>query len=228
MRYSVGVFLLMFSTLPGCRSKLTDPADPGYGYFPLATGRYVVYNVSETRYALNAAPARQTYQRKETIGAAYTDVTGQPAYRLLRYRRPADRQPWVSDSVWSVRLMNNEAIRTENGLDFVCLTFPPANGLTWNGNRYNAAGPDDYVLLNAGRPYTVGGQTFDRTLTVVQRNDSTGVGQDRRVLVYAPDVGLIYRERVQVQYCASPGCAGKGQIEYGIRQEYRVWAYGRE
>ena len=192
-------------------------------------GHYVIYDVSEQRFSLTSAPVQRTYQVKERVGQRYTDATGQPAFRLLRYHRSTAQQPWQPDSAWSVRLVNNEAIRTENGLDFVKLVFPLGDRLRWDGNRYNASGRDEYEIRNSHQPYRVQPVSFGETVTVVAQNDSTLVSQDKRLEVYARQVGLVYRERIQVQFCSSsPGCIGRNQIDYGIRQFYRIQTYGTE
>ncbi|WP_338876840.1 hypothetical protein WBJ53_14400 [Spirosoma sp. SC4-14] len=213
----------------GCQSSTTSPVDPGTDYFPLETGRYTVYSVTEQQYGLNAVPVQRTYQIKEEIGASYQDVTGQPAFKLLRYRRAADNLPWQADSIWSIRQVNNEAIRTENGQDFVKLQFPISDNLTWNGNQLNALGEDAYLMRNTNQPYHVSDKEYDETVTVVAQDDSTLVSQDKRIEVYARQIGLIYKERVQLQFCSSsPSCIGTYQIDYGIRQVYRIQAYGKE
>ena len=109
------------------------------------------------------------------------------------------------------------------------MLFPPAERLSWNGNIYNTLGEDNYELKNVNRPLKIGGTTFERTATVVQQNDSTLVNQDKRVEVYAAEVGLIYRERVNVQFCSStPACVGKAQIDFGTRQFVRFRKAGNE
>lgn len=227
---SFPVLPLILFLLVGCQSDNADPVSSGYDYFPLETGRYVIYDVDERQYSLNATmPVQRTYQLKEVVGTAYTDVTGQPAYRLLRYRRSGDSQPWQADSVWSARLVDDEGIRTENGLDFVKLRFPVSDRLRWNGNRRNAAGDERYEIRNSGQPYRVSDKQFAETVMVVARQDSTLVSQDKRIEVYAKQVGLIYKERVQLQYCTStPACIGTYRIDYGIRQIYRIHSTGSE
>ncbi|MBD2754216.1 hypothetical protein [Spirosoma validum] len=227
--YSLSVGLVNLFLLLGCQSATTEPMASGYDYFPLETGRYVVYDVQEQQYLINTSPIQRTYQLKEVAGKAYTDVTGQTAFRLMRYRRSAVNQPWQADSSWSARLVNNEAIRAENGLDFVKLLFPVQNLLTWDGNQRNAADSDDYKMCNVGQVYYVQGRQFDQTVTVVEQDDSTLIGQDKRIDVYARQIGLIYKERTQLQFCkATPACTGRSQIEYGIRQVYRINTYGKE
>lgn len=222
--------LLSLLTGPGCQPDHSAPVSPGYDYFPLETGHYVIYDVDERQYSLHAtAVAQRTYQLKEVVGAAYADVTGQPAHRLLRYRRLAEDQPWQADSVWSARRVEDEAIRTENGVDFVRLKFPPGDRLRWDGNRRNAIGRDDYELRNSGQPYRVLDKQFAETVTVVAQQDSTLLSLDKRLEVYARQVGLVYKERTQLQYCAStPACIGTYQIDYGTRQMYRLRSFGHE
>jgi len=188
-----------------------------------------VYDVSEQQYALNAPPVQRTYQVKEVIGAPYTDATGQSAYRLMRYRRAALAAGWQLDSIWTIQRTDNQLIRTENGLAFVSLLFPVSERLTWNGNRYNALGEEPYELRNVGQPYRVSDTTYDQTLTVMGRNDSTLISHDKRLTVFARQVGIVYRERIQLQFCSStPACVGTNQIDYGIRQIYRLRQYGTE
>lgn len=223
-------FLLVLLLCVGSCRPVSDPIPSGSDYFPLETGQYVIYNVEENQYALSAtAPVLRAYQLKELVGASYTDVTGQRAYRLLRYRRSVEGQPWQADSVWSARLVDSEAIRTENGIDFIKLQFPVSDRLRWNGNGYNAVGEDEYEAQNSGQAYRVLDKQFPETVTVVAQQDSTLLAQDKRIEVYARQVGLIYKERIQFQYCSStPACIGSYQIDYGIRQIYRIHSFGRE
>jgi hypothetical protein len=227
--YQLISLLISFLLLSACQSDTLPPTDDGADYFPLETGRYVVYGVTEERYVSGVVPTQQTYQVREVVGPAYTDVTGQPAYRLLRYRRSAGTQSWTADSVWSARRVANEAIRTENGLDFVALAFPVSDRLRWNGNRHNLLAEDPYELRNSGQPYRVSSQQYDATVTVLAQDDSTLLGRNKRLAVYARQIGLIYRERTQLTYCSSStACIGKAQIAYGTRQIYRIQQYGRE
>lgn len=228
-RTYIFLVLLFMALLAGCQSNTTAPVDPGTDYFPLETGRYIIYTVDEQQYALNATAIQRTYQVKEVVGESYQDVTNQPAFKLLRYRRSANNSPWQADSVWSVRVQNNKAIRTENGQDFIKLQFPISNNLKWNGNQLNSLGEDTYLMCNTNQPYRVSDKEYNATVTIVAQDDSTLVSQDKHIEVYARQIGLIYKERIHLQFCSSsPSCIGKYQIDYGIRQVYRIQAYGKE
>ncbi|QMW06307.1 hypothetical protein [Spirosoma foliorum] len=219
----------IFVFLASCQSALTEPDTSPQDYAHLETGRYVIYDVQENRYSLTSAPNQVNYQLKEVIGQPYTDVTGQTAYRLIRFRRTTETQPWQADSVWSARLVNNEFIRTENGRDFVQLLFPVSNQLSWDGNRLNSLGPSPYTARNVDQFYRVLTKQFEQTVTVLGQNDSTLIAQTKYVAVYARQIGLIYRERINLQFCtASSACIGHNQIDYGTQQIYRIRDYGTQ
>ncbi|MCY7352176.1 MAG: hypothetical protein LH606_16175 [Cytophagaceae bacterium] len=215
-----------------CRTPETTPISPetrlGHDFFPLETGRFVEYDVSEIQYSLVAVPTTMSYQLKEVTGEAFVNAEGLPSYRLERYRRGSAAQPWRLDSVWTARRETARAIRTENNIAYVKLFFPVQEGSRWNGNALNVYGKSEYEIRRLDQPLTINGQVFDRTLTVVQRADSSLVSLARRTEQYARTVGLIYKETTQLYYCNTPDCLGKGKIDFGTQKIYRVRAYGKE
>ncbi|WP_345266929.1 hypothetical protein [Nibrella viscosa] len=231
-KYRIALVLLLISELIfyfSCQPADPPVRDAGFSFFPLESGHYIIYSVTDSLYALPASKTGRSYQIKEVVGEAYTDITGQTAYRLNRYRRVSSQQPWQPDSIWTARIVNHEAIRSENGRDYVKLVFPIGNRVRWNGNKWNALDEETYEMRNTRRPFIVLDRQFDETVTVVQQNDSTLVSQNKRIEVYARQTGLIYREKTILQFCSStPACIGKNQIDYGIRQTYRILTYGKE
>lgn len=228
-RLSSLLLLFCWFALISCGESETTPADLSLDYFPLETGRYIIYDVTEQRFSLTARPATSTFQLKETVGTRYTDVLGQPAFRLQRFRRANAQANWQTDSLWTTRTNSRAAIRTENGADFVRLTFPAIERSRWNGNELNRFGEDSYELRSVNKPYSIGIQAFAETATVLQQNDSMLVSQDKRVEVYARQIGLVYKETVQLQFCSStPTCVGKAQIDFGVRRYIRIASYGTE
>jgi hypothetical protein len=223
------ILFFLCAALSSCRSNPDASPESDYTYFPLESGQYIIYDVQESLYTTNAPPTQRSYQLKETTGSAYTNAAGQTAFKLIRYRRANEAQPWQADSIWSARLIRNEAIRVENGNDVVRLLFPLRNGLRWNENRYNLSGLSNVELRNVGQPFSVLTKAFGPTVTVVARDDSTLVAQEKRLDIYARQIGLIYKERTDLHFCTDrPACIGKKQIEYGFRQVYRIQTYGKE
>lgn len=225
---SVSLFVLF---LAACESSKVEP-DPsrlGYDYFPLETGRYAIFDVDETYYALTANPIVRTYQVKDEVGESFTDLTGDEAFKLFRYSRKDELASWQLDSVWIAKRTPNRAIRTENNVPFVKMVFPLEEQLTWNGNALNNKGEDDYRLEAIAKPYQLPSQAFDRTITVVQQADTLSIiGKEKRIEVYAQDVGLIYKELIKLEYCqSSVECRGQEQINFGVVFYHRLNRYGK-
>lgn len=216
----------------GCKRE-QEEAEPaatrqGHDFFPLETGRFVEYDVVETQHLLASSPVVKTSQLREVVKSVLTDASGQPAYRLERFRRDTDTQHWRLDSVWTARREAERAVKTEGNVAFVKLVFPTADGLRWNGNALNDRGRNEYRIRRHDEPATVNGQRFDRTLEVLQREDSSLVSLQRRLERYARGVGLVYWENTALFYCNSPGCLGKGTVDFGRQTVYRIRKHGKE
>jgi hypothetical protein len=223
----VGILLC----LAACRSASVAPAeDLSTQLFYAGPGAFVVYDVTEQTYALSGAgvPISQVYQLKEKVASTFTDGEGQPAWRIERYRRVVAAQPWHLDSVWTAKQTRDKAIKIENNQAFVKLIFPLQDGLRWNANQYNNQGRDDYEMQRVGLDFGVGRQTYPRTVTVLQQNDSTLVGNNRRIEVFAAGIGLIYKEKTDFTYCANSDCLGRGRVDFGSRVLYRIQSFGKE
>lgn len=217
------LLLVLAFIVQACQAT-TEPQAPGYDYVPLETGVFRIYEVTEHRFVLNGPATTQTYQVREVTTALPAGGT----FRIERYRRANEQAVWQPDSVSSIRMADDQLIHTENNVAYLKLIFPLTGHLPWNGNAYNTLGEDTYQLYTTGQPFTVLNQIFPETATVIQQNDSTLVNQDKRLEVYARNVGLVYREKVQLQFCSStPACVGKAQIDYGIRQYMRLRSYGK-
>jgi hypothetical protein len=208
----------------GCERSSVPYPTPGYDYFPLVSGQSAEYEVSETIYALAQPPLTRTYRLRETTGVPYTDASGLSVYPLERVRKNPQGE-WVADSVfWAWRTVN-QAFRVENGVTLVKIQFPMYEGKRWNGNVFNTLPEQIYQISILNKPLETEFGGYDKTLTVVQQNDSTLLSLRRSRDVYAEGTGLILRERTSVQYCGTPDCRGKGIIEYGFTQRTTLTNY---
>ena len=201
----------------------------GYAYFPLEVGRFIEYSVAEEEFALGRGAVSRSYQWKESITEKYQDAANQTVFKIIRYKRTDDSQKWQPDSVFTVRQSLDQIVKNESGKEYVKLVFPIAEKLSWNGNIFNNLGEDKYELRNIEKSYKINGQTFDKSISVIQQNDSTLVGQDKRTEIYAENIGLIYKENISLQFCSSsPSCVGKAQIDFGRRRYVRFRRNGVE
>jgi len=201
----------------GCERASSPPTTPGFAYFPLATGQTWEYEVTETTYALNQLPQTRTYQLRETTGAKYTDASGQDVYPITRAIK-SPQGDWISDSIFIAWRTLDQALRSENGGTYVKIQFPVSEHSRWNGNLLNTRPEQLYEIASLDKTRQIGNTIYDKTLTVVQQNDSTLLSLRRSQEIYAEGVGLVQRERTFVQYCSTPACIGQGTIDYGFSQ----------
>lgn len=214
----------------GCDMQPLEPLNPQEGseYFPLEKGRFVSYNVRQTVYRLNRPPEVITFQLKEVVSERYITPAGDEAWRLVRYRRANGRDNWEIINVWTVRKTPTFAMRTEENVPFLRLVFPARVGTTWNGNLFNTLSRENYRITDIGTRRIFDGKAYHQTLTVLHRNDSTLVGKDKRMEIYAPNIGLIYRIAEQVAYCQAQNCIGRAIIESGTVTEQSIFDSGIE
>lgn len=200
--------------------------DTGSGYFPLKTGNYQVYSVTEKRYSGSSDPTLMTFElMTEVVDSFPSEDTY--LYVINRSRRSSETEPWEALDTWSARKNHREAIVSEGNTPFLKVVFPIRDGTFWDGNIFNTLGMDEYQLKNTADPFEVSGMTFDNTLTVDQeRNEDFIVFNDSRREVYAMDIGLIYREITQLNYCTDDNCLGQQKIISGIEMKQEIKQYG--
>jgi hypothetical protein len=197
--------------------NLPPPQDGGKFFYP-NVGQSIVYEVEDTAYELTGKSTVITYQLKEVNAATFKDLDGKEALRIERYRRENDAQTWAIDSVFIAKKEIDKALKTENNVTYVKISFPFKEGLKWNGNAYNSFKNDIYEMKNVNQSFQTNGQKFDHSVTIIQQNDSTLVDLKKRMEVYAEGIGLVYQEKINVSYCNLVDCLGKGKIDFGTKR----------
>lgn len=205
-------------------SNLPPPQEGGKFFYP-KIGQSIVYEVEDTAYELTGTFTVQTYQSKEVNAATFKDLDGKEALRIERFRRENEAQPWAFDSVFSAKIEIDKALKTENNVTYVKMSFPMKEGLKWNGNAFNAFKNDSYEMKNVNQSFQTNRQKFDHSVTIIQQNDSSLVDLKKRIEVYAEGIGLVYQEKVNVSYCSSIDCLGKGKIDFGTKRTLKFKNY---
>ncbi|MEY4541339.1 MAG: hypothetical protein RLZZ306_3096 [Bacteroidota bacterium] len=205
-------------------SNLPPPQDGGKFFYP-NIGHSVVYDVEDTQYELTGKFTVKTYQLKEVNVSTFKDSEGKEVMRIDQYKRENDTQKWTIDSVFIAKKEIDKALKTGNNVTYVKIIFPIKEGIKWNGNAYNSLGNDTYELKKVNQSFQTNGQRFDNTFSVIQQNDSTLVDLKRRVEVYAKNIGMIYQEKVNVTYCNTGDCLGKGKIDFGTKHILKFKSY---
>ncbi len=229
LKISLTLFLLSIITV-ACDTDKVAPRDIDLGkdYVVLAKGHFVSYNVKEIQYSLNQPPTIVTYQLREVVENAFIDQSGKQSYRIVRYTRANGRQNWQIVNVWTARADFNGAVRTEENIPYLKLTFPLEEQKTWDGNTFNDLGRETYQMRDLGKSYRFDFKNYDETITVIQSRDSNLVNKDFRTEVFARGVGMIYKKSDKVVYCQdrNQNCLGKAIIESGLILEQSIFDTG--
>ncbi len=203
--YIAVVFLFFFS----CKKDQTQAIDFKYGYFPIDTGHYVIYDVDSVTYNDFTTPIITInsvhFYVKECIQSIFIDNSGNPTCWIAGYRSSLPNGPWTTYYTWTSNRYTTIAQKTENNLRYTKLVFPPTLNTSWSGNSYIDCIDTNaylagwiYSYLNIDVPLTLtdssGNLSSDSTLTVLQYADSDLIHKTYSVEKYAKNIGLIYKE----------------------------------
>lgn len=210
------VAVLAVLMLSYCTDKKTILETPALAeYFPLVPGKHITYRLDSTALTqFGRDTTVRSYRVRDEVEAAITDATGRPAYRVVRrMSNAAGTAPFVPSHTFMAVKNGEDWIEwVENNLRFMKLRFPIREGFEWKGNSFIETGTLGspvrflagwtYRYLNIGQPATIGGNTYDNTITVLQRDESIPEGPfnpqffkqiDYSIEIYAAGVGLVYK-----------------------------------
>ncbi len=226
-RWSILLFSVVLTL--SCDSD-TIPPDPdvvGYSYFPLEVGMYRDYQVHREEFSLFGSSDTADFQLREQVVDSF-GVGEQITYIIHRSTRQTSDDPWDLDSVWTARRTPQHAIMVENNIPFAKLVFPLALNNTWDGNIFNSRDEDQYQVSQVDGTMETPAGKFNQTLTVLENNEpDTLIFQDIRQVVYAREIGVIYKNSSILDFCnTEPSCLG--MLEVGIKFEQILIDYGRE
>ncbi|MEA1875179.1 MAG: hypothetical protein U9N51_12255 [Bacteroidota bacterium] len=214
MKKLFGILSIIIIIFACTKENETFFASLDRGYYPLESGAYNLYEVTEI---IIDEPSNiydtAKYQLKELIGGSYQDDLGTTTYLLLRYKRENANQSWDVSDVWSVQYNDYRLFVTEENIRYVKMIFALAINKTWDGNAYNTLDANDYEITNLDESFMLNGQSYDSVLTVIHEADSSLIHKNYALERYARDTGLIYKE---ITYINSQ------EIEPGVPLEERI------
>lgn len=219
----------IFTILTGivaCSSEDEKPVDAGHDYLPDRVGIYQVYSVDQTEYSEVSDPVETQYELMMEVVDSFPDVNDEYAYVIHRSIRESSADDWEYKDTWSFRVNDQHAIINEENIAFIRIKFPVKNDRQWNGNEFNTSGPDTYEMESVEEPFTIDAQTFPRTIMIDQEDTEDLLIKDKRLEVYAKDIGLIYKEVTDLSYCDDVDCFGQKEIKSGIIYKQSIISYG--
>ena len=218
-------FLLLFIATFSCsKEKIASQSDGDY--LPLIPGNFSEFDVEKTKFTLSALPEIQQFTIRQVIADSFRDVSNQLVYKSEYYSLD-NKSAWKMDSIVPVWRTFDKTMCQENGQVIVKMIFPLANEMVWNGNWYNAMSEKMFRVKDLGKPFNAGNIVFPKTVTIIRQDDSTLLSKNKYIEIYAMNVGLIFTEKIFVQYCNTPDCIGKGIINSGWKEISVIKKYGR-
>lgn len=177
-----------------------DKNSYGYDFYPLDSNNQLIYEVTEISID---APLDSydtlCYQLKEIVAAILDTGLTDTSYLIHRYYRTSDTLPWEMKDVWSLRLSENELVKNEENIQYLRLRFPLYETAEWNGNAYNTLDDEVYEVTNIDTTFSTENIELDSVLYVIQADDETLIDKTYAYEMYAKNVGLVKKYRMEIE-----------------------------
>lgn len=230
-------------TLVGCTKETAIIELPTIAsYYPLQIGKVITYKLDSTVY-LNLGSTKEihSYIIQDRVDAIINDNQGRPSYKIKRMiRKNTDTTQWQDLTSFLVTIDDKQLELVDKNLRFISLKEPIRNDFKWNGNSFinTISFPDlqfldqwEYKYENVGDPYTLNGQNFPETISVIQQVDTLGSPQNKSFYseiiiakeVYSKNIGLIYKEFFHETWQPPNANSNNGYYEansYGIKLSF--------
>jgi len=217
-------FLLFTFYLSSCKKSESYSSPSIADYNPLQTGKYITYQLDSLIYlSFGTRDTTVSYQVKYLTDSLITDNLGRPAYRIFRFIRKNENEPWRSDAAFMSINTGNRLEFIENNLRYIKLQMPIKDNVTWKGNSFIDTYSSnslfryldnwDYSYANVGAADDVSNFNFENVITVLQRDEIIGVPDEPSSYSevnysqekYAKGIGMIYRKFFHSEYQPNNG-----------------------
>lgn len=227
------LIVIVLPALFSCKKDKDVSIDVGYGYFPNELGKYVIYDVDSIVHDdFKGKVDTFKFQIKEFIQSFYTDNSGRQTQRIERSKRIYNKSisydliPWKLMDIWCANLTPTSAEKVEENQRFVKLTFAVEQDKMWNGNVLNTIGQQNYIYTETDVSKHVGANFFDSTLVVTQLDKENLIEKQYFVEMYAKNVGLVYKQIIDVKSKTITNAYIMDRISSGIQYKMTINSFG--
>lgn len=245
MSYIKSFFLSLFviiSTFYACSEDEVEQFDIDYGYeyFPLIVGKNKIYQVDSITFDTILGKTKVDSVRfflMESIVEKYTNALGDTVFRIERYTRNSDTQPWKLKDVVSAEKNEQTCIRSEQNFRLIKLAFPLNIRSHWNPVLHI----DKDVEVKAGNENikmflywkaevdkienekTILGKKYANVISVFQANSENAIELRRVTERYAKGIGLISNEMEILDTQTISGAPWRKKAQQGfILKQYLI------
>ena len=197
-------------------------------FYPVSVGLYWDYKVHAVDIKVLGNDTSDYYVRDvvtDSLIVSPSDVT----YLLSRYVRSGLSDPWVQDSLWSIRKTDYHFVETRNNTPLVKLVFPIGDLSVWDGNLYNNMSAVMYSYEYEGLSELATVVDLDNlklVRTLISDFDSPITGQDKRTEIFAQGIGLVEKSYRIINLCTVSEDCELGSIIGGWELEQVLIGYG--
>jgi hypothetical protein len=199
-------FMVTVVVLTACEKNKIEPSKPisGINFFPIDSNISWVYQIDSVYYnsfqSAGTPPDTAVYWIKETIAEDLSDTIDAVKKRIERYISYDSGLTWKFDRNLIVIRNNSQALRNDNNIFNVKLSFPIIELKAWNGNQFNNLGENEYLYDWIFKSYWALGANRDSSIKVLQRNIKNQIKDNVEYEVYLPNIGMVYKEIVDLNY----------------------------
>ncbi len=228
MKYILPILLtITLLIIWACNEETAKPrAEWGYDYFPLEIGMVWNYEMDSITFRPQVGGVLHDSVHllvRETLVDTLRDLENKLWYRGERYDRYSDSLPWRFRQTFLLYRDRRKAIRREDNLEFVKMTFPVEQYKNWDGHvafdenkPIEVAGESmiiyqgwDYVYEYVDENETIHNRSYDSLCLINSVDSEIEIEEEhpdiegqaveafnRRFAVekYARGIGLVYRE----------------------------------
>ena len=220
----ISLLILITIVLISCEKRTESyPSDEIDQYYSMQIGKFIQYRLDSMKFTdFGVTDTTVYYQAKDVVEEAFTDNSGRPGWKVVRYLRDTlGIKPWQPAMTYIVTPTRESLEIVEDNFRFEKMKLPVKDGYSWKGNKYisvNSSDPNwnydflfdwDYTYESTGLPFPVfNGEMIQNTVTINQVDETLGNPADDKSYsertfgkeVYAKEVGLIYREFMHYTY----------------------------
>jgi hypothetical protein len=218
--YKSLIFILTVLSLCACRKdeyEIYRPSDKQY--INTKVGAFSIYLVNEIQFNdFNNTSDTLEYQLRELNESIFTDNLGRDAVRIDRHVRSSDTAGWVYRNTWYAVSAPAMVERVEDNKRLVKLSFPISLEAVWNANSLNSDNANNVFYGLMHEKYKIGTFSFDSTVSVKNTPRITSTSERVFEEVYAKNIGLVYKNHVQVDKA--------GTVRRGFKIKYQIYKHG--
>lgn len=205
---SVGLFALVLSFY-SCNKDIEEAKISNYDedkkYFNSSLGFWLEYQIDtftflKSQNDTSVTKGHFTSYLREEIVDTLRDFGTPYQYLLKSYRKKILSDNWSFYRNNSIQPTADFVTKNEDNLRITNLQFPITAKQSWKGNQFidssiikNYA-DWNFSYNNIHQPFSVAGNNFDSTITVIQFADSNAIEKTFFYEIYAKNIGLVYAE----------------------------------